>query len=255
MAEEKDDPRSQGRQPGVGVDAMGGQVIDPTKNVEDLFRAGEFTNEKLRAADNRFLDSQISWGEKFQNFAREAQDRFQNLARESESRLHLALLNAETRRIDQIASTTQVFQNTIRDMLAESVKSTSSLVSTQLVQIQATFDTRVTKLEAYQLTQAGRSSVADPAIDSAMSRLANSLTLLRDNQDDALSRLKTGQDEALAKMAAAVASVQFAESGSSGRAMGRVDTNARLLSVVMAVAAVASPVIAILVTIMAMRGH
>ena len=90
----------------------------------------------------------------------ESQERFQNGQRES-----------ETKRIDQVASTRQEFQNTIRDMLAESVRTTSSLVSTQLVQIQATFDTRVTKLEAGAFTQAGKQSVADPAISDAITRM------------------------------------------------------------------------------------
>jgi hypothetical protein len=213
-------------QPGIGVDAHGGSVIDPTKNVEDLVEAGKLEAEKLRAADMRFLDAQLLASEKFQNFARESENRLQNFARDAESKIQTALRDSETRRIDQLADTRQKFLDTIRDMLAESVRTTSTLVSSQLVQIQATFDSRVTKLEAAQLTQAGRSSVADPAISDALIRINSAL-----------------------------AAIQASESRVSGAGMGQRDTSARLLAVVMAVAAVASPVIAILVTIMAMRGR
>lgn len=155
-----------------------------------------------------------------------------------------SLRDAETRRIDQLAQNRQEFQNTIRDMLAESVRTTSTLVSTQLVQIQATFDTRVSKLEAFQFTLAGRASVADPAMSDALGRMMREM-----------AELKSSQDMAASKLAASVSAIQQTEGQSSGRMMGSHDTNARLLAVVMAVAAVASPVIAILVTIMAMRGR
>ena len=51
-----------------------------------------------------------------------------------------------------------------------------------------------------------------------------------------------------------IANMQNMESGVGGQRKGMQDTNARLLAVVMAVAAIASPVISILVTIMVMRG-
>ncbi len=125
------------------------------------------------------MDAQLSHYEKLQNFAREAESKFQNFAREHGASLQTLLREAESRRIDQLAATRQEFQNTIRDMLAESVRSTSSLVSDQLKQIQATFDNRVTKLEASQLTQAGRSSIADPAISLSLDRLNSAITLLQ----------------------------------------------------------------------------
>ncbi len=244
MAQATQRPETQSGQSGIGVDAQGGAVIDPTKNVESLVNAESEKHELLRAADNRFIDAELKAAEKLQNFAREAESKFQSFARESEARMQTWMRDAETRRVDQLSTQAKEFQNTIRDMLAESVRTTSTLVSTQLVQIQATFDTRVSKLEAYQFTQAGRSSVADPAMADAMVRLTATLADLR-----------TTQDTALARMTAALSTIQANESRVGGSTMGKSDSNARLLSVVMAVAAVASPVIAILVTIMAMRGR
>jgi hypothetical protein len=127
---------------------------DPTKNVETLVAASDEKHAELRASD-----------QKFQDYVREAESKYQNDMR-----------SAETRRMDQLASTRQEFQNTIRDMLAESVRTTSTLVSTQLVQIQATFDSRVSKLEAAQWQSAGRSSVADPALQDILARMTAAMT-------------------------------------------------------------------------------
>ena len=245
----------QERRPGIGIDASGAAVIDPTKNVEDLVRAGEVTHTALRAADNRFIDAQLTASEKLQNFAREAETRLQNFAREAESKLQTALRDSETRRIDQLAENRQEFQNTIRDMLAESVRTTSTLVSTQLVQIQATFDTRVSKLEAFQWQSAGRSSVADPQIADAMLRMTSSLSTLKSNTDEMMAKMTAANIEAIAKLTTTIAGMQNTENRSGGQVMGRESTNARLLAVVMAVAAVVSPILSVIVAITVMRGH
>jgi hypothetical protein len=260
MTAKKPDDESNTR-PGIGVDSRGGGVIDPTKNVEDLVKALKETLESFRTSDQRYVDSQLQWSEKLQNFARDAEIKLQDLARQAESRLRdalrdadMKLSDAETRRIDQLAQTRQEFQNTIRDMLAESVRTTSTLVSTQLVQIQATFDTRVSKLEAGAFTQAGKQSVQDPQTTDAMSRMSNSISALAASTTEALAKINAANTEAMAKLLAGIAAMRENESGTAGSKKGMQDSNARLLSVVMAVAAVASPVIAILVTIMAMRG-
>jgi hypothetical protein len=130
-------------------------------------------------------------------------------------------------------------------MLAESVRTTSSLVSTQLVQIQATFDTRVTKLEASQLTQAGRSSVADPALSDALTRITASV-----------ASMKLDQEASMARVSAAVATMQTSESSSAGQRRGMTDTNARMLAVVMAISSIATPIVAVVAVLVATHmGH
>jgi DNA anti-recombination protein RmuC len=187
------------RQSGVAVDASGGPVVDPTKNVEDLVRALEAKLSELRETDGRYFDLRFATQETSNSFAREAESKFQNFARDAEAKFSSSLTAAETRRIDQLAETRQEFQNTIRDMLAESVRTTSSLVSTQLVQIQATFDARVTKLEQAQLTQAGRSSVADPALESALMRLSSTIAAMQDRENTTGGQTK-GSMDATARM-------------------------------------------------------
>ena len=222
-----------GGQPGVGVDAHGGGVVDPTKNVLDLVRAESKYQDAMRDGLKDQVHEMVTAIKEQFKILSDSIVLFQNAQRQ-----------AETGRIDQLAETRQEFQNTIRDMLAESVRTTSTLVSTQLVQIQSTFDNRVSKLEAYQFTQAGKSSIADPQMSDYMAKFARDL-----------SELRTAQELAIGKMSNAITLIQTAEGAVGGRQMGRTDTNARMLAVVMAIAAVASPVVSILVTIMVMRGH
>lgn len=156
-----------GQQAGVGVGAHGGAVVDPTKNVLNVVRSeSTYQNDMRDALKELMLVKTDGLRDNFKVFS-DGIVQYQNGQRE-----------AETRRIDQLAETRQEFQNTIRDMLAESVRTTSTLVSTQLVQIQATFDTRVSKLEAGAFTQAGKSSVSDPATADALSRMAQAVQSL-----------------------------------------------------------------------------
>lgn len=211
------------------VDSHSVDFFDPSKNVLDLVKAESKYQDAMRDA----LKEQILAG------TQSVKDQVKLIA-DSATLFQDSQRNAETRRIDELAQTRQEFQNTIRDMLAESVRTTSTLVSTQLVQIQATFDTRVSKLEAFQFTQAGRSSVADPALADALGRI-----------NSGLSQARSTQDVALEKMTATLGAIQASESRTGGQQTGKSDVNARYLAVIMAVAAVASPIIAILV----MRGH
>ena len=232
MAQPAEDPRLAG-QPGIPVDFRGGGTVDPTKNVGDLVRALEVSQKAALEWLEKLTNEKIGGLKELVKVISDNVVAFQNAQRD-----------AETRRIDELAETRQEFQNTIRDMLAESVRTTSTLVSTQLVQIQATFDTRVSKLEAGAFTAAGRSSVQDPQTADALARMASGISSLSSTTTDAMTRLTQ-----------AIANMQSAESGTGGQRKGMQDTNARLLAVVMAVAAVASPVIAVLVVIMAMKGH
>ena len=246
----------------TGVDAIGGGPIDPTRNVMDLVEALKQALAEFRISDTKYVDTQLVAAEKLQNYARDAEAKMHKLALDAEGRLRDALRNAdqllaaaETRRIDQLATISQTFETTIRNMLAESVRTTSDLVSNQLVQIQATFNERVSKLEAGAFTQAGKSSVSDPATADALSRMAAGIASLSTTTTEAMNRTTTATADAIAKLTTTLTGLQSTETRASGQKMGGQDSNARLLAVVMACAAVASPVIATIATIVVMRGH
>ncbi len=158
---------------------------------------------------------------------------------------------SETRRIDQLAQTRQEFQNTIRDMLAESVRTTSTLVSTQLVQIQATFDTRVSKLEAGAFTQAGKSSVADPQLADFMRMMSQNIQGIGVASTDMAAKMTAQQADATAKLTLAIAALGAKEQTGEGRRMGQGQMIAWIVAGFMLLAALAGPIIAI----MSMRGR
>jgi hypothetical protein len=176
---------------GIGVDSSGGPVIDPTQNVRELVLAESKYQDAMREASNKQFETAITGIRDNIQLLADGIVTYQNAQRDS-----------ETRRIDQLAQNRQEFQNTIRDMLAESVRTTSTLVSTQLVQIQATFDTRVSKLEAFQFTQAGRTSVSDPATADALTRMAAAVQALSESKSEVSGR-GMGQDKIIAYLMAA----------------------------------------------------
>jgi hypothetical protein len=231
-------------QPGIPVDFRGQATIDPTKNVLDLVRAESKYQDAMRDAQEKLFNAKSDATRDMIKIVSDSSVGYQNAQRD-----------AETRRIDQLAETRQEFQNTIRDMLAESVRTTSTLVSTQLVQIQATFDTRVSKLEAGAFTAAGRSSVQDPQTADALSRMASGIAALSTTTTEAMNKTATATSDAIAKLTLTLAGMQVTESGVGGQRKGMVDTNARLLAVIMAVATVASVFIAGIAVVIAMRGH
>ena len=228
---------------GMAVDSSGGPVIDPTENVLALVDVEKQHQHELRDADNRFLDANLIAQEKLQNFAREAEAKLQNFAREEESKFQTALREAETSRIDQLAQTRQEFQNTIRDMLAESVRTTSTLVSTQLVQIQATFDARVSKLEAFQFTLAGRSSVADPAIENAMKRMSESISALSSTTSEMLSKMATANAEAIGKLTSNISNINSEEKQNKGTQVGQTQVFQWAATALFVASAILTPII------------
>lgn len=211
-------------EPGIGVDSSGSRTIDPTKNVLDLVNAESITRDKLRAGDKDLTDTKIeALKEMFQLLSQHV-NQFQNAMRDS-----------ETRRIDQLAQNRQDFQNTIRDMLAESVRTTSTLVSTQLVQIQATFDTRVSKLEAGAFTQAGKEQRPDPALADAMQRVAASVNLVQ-----------SANDAAMAKVLSSISALNTTDEKSASRGMGQGQVIGWIVGAAMLVAAIVSPIVALI---------
>jgi len=119
----------------------------------------------------------------------EVRDRLQTMRLEAESRIQNWMRDSEMKRISELATLRQAYDSRIADMLRTSVESTSSLVSTQLVQIQNTFNDRVAKLEQFRWESGGKTSVSDPAIADALARLAVSSTGMKDAMTESFNTL------------------------------------------------------------------
>jgi len=115
MPEQKSEHRA-----GIGVDAAGNQVIDPTKNVLDLVSAGRDADAKLREADLRYFER---------------------------------MREADTRRIDDMAALRVYYDNIIEGMRAESIK----LLAESVKENKAEAGTRMALMEQYRWETGGKS--------------------------------------------------------------------------------------------------
>ena len=160
------------------------EPIDPTKNVLDLVNAES----------------------KYQDGMREALRELTKFSTSGEAKFVKYMIESESKRLDQLAELRRQYDVRIADMLRTSVESTSNLVSTQLVQIQQTFNDRVAKLEQFRWESGGKTSVSDPALALALEKMAATVV-----------SNKASEIETLAKMAASISTLQTTGFRQEGR--------------------------------------
>jgi hypothetical protein len=229
------------RDPPPSMPPDNGSHTDPTKNVGNLvFQEGRYQDalrealkeyqDGMREASNDYLKLMVSSS----TGMREAELRLQNWMRDSESK-----------RVDQLASLRQVYETRIAEMLAVSVKSTSDLVSTQLVQIQATFNDRVSKLEQFRWESGGKSSISDPAMADAMTGMSASIAALSASTAKAMTDMSLVNSEAMAKLVANINTIGVMESGGMARRTGQGQLVQWMVMGIMMLAAIAGPIISL----------
>lgn len=103
-----------------------GTPIDPTKNVLDLVAAQEKLRDSLRDADNRF---------------------------------QAALRDAETRRVNELATQKQQFDLELSKLLREGAEKQATLLATQLKEVKTDLSDRVARLEQFRWESGGRGDV------------------------------------------------------------------------------------------------
>lgn len=127
---------AQEQRPGIGIDARGGGVIDPTKNVLDLVTAA------IRRQDD----------------LRDAETKFQSVVRDMEARFQSAMRDAETRRVNELAVQKQLFDLELARVLRANVDSAALLLSTQLKEVKTDLSDRTAKLEQFRWETGGKSA-------------------------------------------------------------------------------------------------
>lgn len=200
--------QTEGR-PGVGVDARGGQVIDPTENVKALNEAANKRQDDLRAAQEKLIQTQLQAAEKISELRYlHAQElaTLQAKKLEDEAKLradHATQLSvAEAKRIDAIravdvnavavanqrtseqatALQTQTTQSAevLRNQVARSAEDLRALVATTAAtalqnqqQQFAGLSTRITTLEQAQSEGKGKQTIQDPAFTALLAEVRN----------------------------------------------------------------------------------
>jgi hypothetical protein len=150
---------------GVGVDAHGGAVIDPTANVQALSEASNKRQDDLREATNRLYDAKINHLEQtallraqHSQEMREAESDRLNSIRQVDV---LAVSTAAERSlaaIQTLAVTTAANAENLRNALT----ATASTIAAQTANTVAGLSERITNLEKSSYDGKGKSTVADP---------------------------------------------------------------------------------------------
>ena len=179
--------------PGIGVDALGGQVVDPTENVRELVLAESKYQDAMRAASERHCEAMRMAGD----------TRIEDLAR-AEHRRQDEARAAEATRIDQLAALRLLYDTQASENLRVQVKTTSELISTQLDKVTTSLSTQITTLtttltnqinsqtgalsariaevERFKYESGGRTSVSDPATERALLSVETALKQLQGSQ-------------------------------------------------------------------------
>jgi hypothetical protein len=123
-----------------------GQPNDPTLNVGNLIEAEG----------------------RFQTAMREAESRFQNAMRDKDARYEESMRMAEARR-----------QNDLATLLRLQVDSLAVNLATQFKEGMGGLSERIAKLEQFRWESGGKTSVSDPAIADALSKMAASIQGLK----------------------------------------------------------------------------
>ncbi len=174
---------AQDARPGIGVDAHGNQVVDPTKNVNDLVLALKETLKELRASDKELFDAKLSGMNSLLKAATDRLDSEAKLRADFNERYALT----EKGRVDAIrlvdknavdvatagsVATASALAKTVQDTAENSRKlvETTALETNRNIQQQfaavtallVPIGTRITALEQAGAEGLGRSKFQDP---------------------------------------------------------------------------------------------
>lgn len=191
--------------------------IDPTKNVLDLVKAESRYQDGMRDGLAQLVAAKA----------------------EGDRNLQAAKTEAEIRRLDQLAAQAKTYETRIAEMLRTSVESTSTLVSTQLLQIQSTFNERVAKLEQFRYESSGKTSVSDPALASALASIGSGMTTMQAAFIESLGKMAAVNAEATDKMVSSIASIKSQQTMTEGVSRGGRDVSTSTRTLIFSIIATA----------------
>lgn len=245
------------RRPGIAVDATGGAVVDPTRNVLDLVRAESQRQDGLREALKELVANIVSAQDKL-NMLRAERDRELLKAAadrlDSEAKLRAefaaAIRDAETNRVNAIRLVdTQAVQvaneraTATASALAKTVQDTAAVLSTQVAQAAEATRALVatTAAETNRNVQQRFDGVA-----TQITGLSTRITTLEQSGAEGKGSARF-QDPALAALSANVQKLIESRSVTTGAGEGRGEVIAWILAGLMALFAMVGAVATVIV--------
>jgi hypothetical protein len=182
-----------GGKAGMGVDASGGPVIDPTENVIALTKAEAHRQDDLRKAERRYFLAQLRHVEKVGKYRTQHQAKMDaaesariDSIRQIDMQATAATNAQQLTAIQTLAASTTASAEALRTAVAN----TATTIATQLSSTVAEFNKRLAALEQLSSERLGQQKVADPQ----MERLAKVVEDLARSQDRG-----TGKSEGLSQ--------------------------------------------------------
>lgn len=166
------------KSPGLGVDAYGGAVIDPTANVIALTEAAVSRLDDLMAAEMRRQDDLRAMTARHDEQTRKLERDYQEKLRDAEAKRIDAIRAVDVNAVavasgrasDQAAVLASQVQ-TSADALRSLVATSAATLAQQQAAASAEFAKRLAELERSKYEGAGRSTVADPQLVEMVSEM------------------------------------------------------------------------------------
>lgn len=161
-------------EPGIGVDARGGAVIDPTKNVDALVRAAIDRVDDVAVERMKRIDAELKHLETIGNLRAEHANVIRNLDSDRLEKIRQVDVVASQIAYDRSQLAIQALATTAAttaDTLRNAVTATAATLATQLTSIVAPLTDRVANLEKSSYEGKGRSGVTDPAYSELSSKV------------------------------------------------------------------------------------
>jgi len=163
---------------GIGVDAYGGAVIDPTKNVLDLTSAANKRQDDLREMHNRYLGAEIRRLEETIRWMEKLSDAHQKHDREihlmEQQKLEAFRKSDETARLTEAERTLAAVQLVARaaETTANDIRAVLNTTATTLAQANAArdleYNNRISALEKSSYEGAGKGTGAKNTVTYAI---------------------------------------------------------------------------------------
>jgi hypothetical protein len=166
---------------GIGVDAAGGPVIDPTENVRELFEAGATRQDDLRLAERRLQEEKIL---RVENSLRAV---LSEVKIRADHQRDLDTLEAKrldaVRSVDQLAVKTEADRSaaaitalanaaaTTAETLRSAVNTSATNLATQLTNTVNAITERIAALEKSSYTGQGKQAVVDPQLTEMLGEM------------------------------------------------------------------------------------
>ena len=168
---------------GLGVDASGGPVVDPTANVIALNDASAIRQDDLREMFEKYVDMRFQYNEKIAELHSSHQREMnEKEASRLDSIRHIDIQNAAATAtqaltaIQTLATTTAANAENIRAQ----VTSTATTIATQHAAMASRMEDRIAALERASYEGAGKERVADPIMaDFMMEMKVNVASLVK----------------------------------------------------------------------------